>query len=112
MGFPEDQVRELKELCQEVRQAAEGGLPYFLLPNFAIPEGCHPSSLDLLLCAAPRDGYNSRLFFAQQVSSRKSLNWNAQGMRILERNWWAYSWKTRDGLRLAQMFAAHLDALR
>ncbi len=112
MGFPEDQVDELKAVCQEVRQAVEAGLPYFLLPNFALPDACAPNNTDLLLCAAPRDGYSSRLFFGQQVSGRKSLNWNAQGTRILERNWWAYSWKTREDLRLAQMLAAHLDALR
>ena len=59
-----------------------------------------------------RDGYPSRLFFAEKVQSKAvpEPNWNANGARIAERNWHAFSWKTNPNLRLAQMVAAHLRA--
>jgi hypothetical protein len=112
MSFTEEQVAELKQLCQAVRQYEEAGCTYLLLPGLNLPEGCSPSRLDALLCPTPRDGYSSRLFFAERVGSRAQLNWNANGVRIAERNWHAYSWKVSPDLRLAQMVAAHLRALR
>ncbi len=113
MNFPDDQVEELKAMFGGVSRGVEGGVTYFLIPGLALPEGCNPSRTDALLCPTPRDGYNSRLFFADRVQSRQSLNWNAVGVRILERNWNAFSWQVnRPGLRLAQLVSAHLRALR
>jgi hypothetical protein len=112
MSFPDDQVGELKRLCPEARQCDEGGRTYLLLPGLALPEGCSPATTTALLCPTERDGYPSRLFLAERVQSRTPLNWNASGVRILERNWHAFSWKVNPDLRLTQMIAAHLRALR
>ena len=112
MTFPDDQVGELKRLCPTVQQCDEGGRTYLLLPGLALPEGCSPTTTDALLCPTERDGYPSRLFLADRVKSRTPLNWNANGVRILERNWHGYSWKVNPDLRLAQIIAAHLRALR
>ena len=112
MSLPDDQVGELRRLWPEVQQCDEAGRAYLLLPGFALPEGCSPTATDALLCPTERDGYPSRLFFADRVTSRAPLNWNASGVRILERNWQAFSWKVNSGQRLAQMIAAHLRALR
>jgi hypothetical protein len=113
MRFPDDQIEELKAMFGGVGQGVEGGVTYFLLPGLMLPEGCAPSSTDALLCPTPRDGYNSRLFFANRIQSRQSLNWNAVGVRIFERNWNAFSWQvSRQGLRLTQLVSAHLGALR
>ena len=112
MAFPEDQVEELKRLSTCIEQCEEGGRTYLLLPGLYLPEGCSPSRVDGLLCPTERDGYPSRLFFAERVQSRNPLNWNANGVRIAERNWHAYSWKVNPNLRLVQMIAAHLRALR
>ena len=112
MTFPEDQVAELKLLCPNIQHCDEAGRIYLLLPRLSLPEGCSPSTSDALLCPTERDGYPSRLFFAERIKSRTELNWNASGVRILERNWQAYSWKVNPGMRLAQMVAAHLRALR
>jgi|SRR5215213_572825 len=112
MSFPDDQIQELKAMFGSVGQGVEAGVTYFLLPGLTLPEGCTPSSTDALLCPTPRDGYNSRLFFADRIQSRHSLNWNAVGVRILEHNWNAFSWQVnRPGLRLAQLVSAHLGAL-
>lgn len=106
-----DQVEELKKLFPNVNYAEEGGYRYFLIQNLALPEHCAPKSVDVLLCPDLRDGYHSRLYFAEQVNSGKSLNWHVQGIRILERNWFAFSWQLPTGLRMAQMLTSHLRGL-
>lgn len=112
MAFASDQVEELKRLFPNVQRSEEGGCIYFLLPQLRLPERCTPASTDALFCPTARDGYPSRLFFAEQVQCSTKLNWNANGVRIVERNWHAFSWKVNPNLRLAQMVAAHLKAFR
>jgi hypothetical protein len=114
MEFPPDQIEELKTAFTEVFRAEEGGIVYFLIRNLELPTGTVPSVVDVLLCpTADRHGYPSRLFFAQQVKGPRPLNWNTNGVRILERNWCAYSWKINEtGLRLMQILAVHLKALQ
>lgn len=111
MPLPEDEVVELNAMFPGAQSAREGGFVYILLPGVSFTEG----PVDLLFSPMSRgDGYPSRLFFSRQVASRASLNWNAQGVRILDRNWWAYSWKINSptSLRLAQAVAYHLSALK
>lgn len=117
MNFPQEQVEELKQLFSAVEMAEEGGYVFFLIPNLRLPNGCTPETIDALLCPMPRDGYTSRLFFSQKIEKNPppnpALNWNSTDQRILERNWYAYSWKiNRSDLRLAQMVANHLKPLR
>jgi hypothetical protein len=112
MVLAPDQVDELKLLYGEIAQAEEGGLVYLLIKTLVLPPGCTPATSDALLCPMPRDGYDSRLYFASQIQSPTPRNWNGQ-VRILDRNWFAYSWKLNAaGLRLAQMVQMHVQALR
>src|SRR5258708_4081702 len=114
MAWPVDQVEELKKLFGEVQMAEEGGVTFFLFTSLLLPDRCSPQQIKALLCPSPRDGYTSRLFFAQKVivtDATLALNWNSVDQRILEENWQAYSWKiNRTDLRLAQMVADHLRA--
>lgn len=110
MSFPDDQIAELKRLCPDLKQFDEAGRTYLLLLGLNLPTGCSPQRVDALLCPTERDGYASRLFFAERIESTASLNWNAAGVRIGERNWHAYSWKVGPDLRLLPMIAAHLRA--
>ena len=116
MAWPDDQVEELKKLFGEVRLAEEGGVIFFLLESLSLPDRCTPQRVKALLCPSARDGYTSRLFFAQKINvsePTQTLNWNSIDQRILEENWHAYSWKiTRPDLRLAQMVVDHLRALK
>ena len=114
MAIPQDQIEEMKDAFPGILGAEEAGIPYFLIPQLGMPNGVTPASVDVLLCpVADRHGYPSRLFFAQQVQSAKLLNWNTNGVRILERNWFAYSWKiNQPGLRPMQILALHLKALQ
>jgi hypothetical protein len=109
--LPEDELAELKQYYKDVQTAKEGGITYVLLPVALLPSGCVPGNMNLLLCPMPRDGYESRLFFAEPVQCKAGLNWNGN-TRVLERNWIAYSWKVQANLRLLQMVQAHLQALR
>ena len=98
MAFPKDQVAEFKLLCPDVQQCDEAGRTYLLLSGLTLPEGCSPSNLDAPLCPTERDGYPSRLFFADRIKSLTELNWNASGVRILEKNWHAFSWKVNPSI--------------
>lgn len=113
MSFTNEQVEELKRLFPGTTQYQEAGLSYFLIPQLALPKGCQPEKVDALLCSQSRDGYPSRLFFAEKIESSNSRNWNCANARIIERNWHAFSWKVNNpGLRLVQLVLAHLGALK
>lgn len=114
MDLPPDQLLELTAAYPCALKATEGGITYVLIPNLPLPPNNEPPQVDVLLCpTADRHGYPSRLFFAEQVKSQKPLNWNTNGVRILERNWYAYSWKvSQQNLRLMQILALHLRALQ
>lgn len=112
MQFPIDQVEELGEICSGTQQHEEAGVPYFFLPVLGLPDGCSPGRVDALLCPTALHGYNSRLFFAQRLTSPQPRNWNFEA-RILERMWHAISWGIPEtNLRLAQVLALHLRAFR
>jgi hypothetical protein len=112
MTFPGDQVKELAMIFPGTQYGEEGGVGYFQIPDLSLPPGRIPPSCDALLCPSGRDGYASRLFLAQSIATPAGLNWNASNVRVFERNWFAVSWRVRDGLRLVQMISAHLDAFR
>lgn len=111
MIFPQEQIQELIGVYPDVFEAQEGGVVFFLLPNLNLPQGCSPKIVDALLCPTLRDGYNSKLYFSEKITTNKALNWNGN-VRILERNWLSISWQTKSGLRLIQMVSTHLDAFR
>jgi hypothetical protein len=104
------EIEELRLLCESVSRADESGVTFLLLEGLHLPAGCTPSRVDALLCPSPREGYDSRLYFAEQIQAPGSRSWNAH--RILDRNWVAFSWRTQPGLRPAQMVAVHLGGLR
>lgn len=112
--LPQDQIDELKGMYSGLGSIAEAGVQYILIPNLMLPKGCSPERVDALLCPTNRgDGYASRLFFAQRVAGPKVLNWNANGVRIGDRNWHAFSYRIgASAKRLAQMISSHLTALQ
>ena len=117
MEFPQEQITELKGYFGVVEQGEEAGLTYFLIPKFKLPEGCTPTECDVLLSPMPANGYDSRLYFAERIQQAKIpnlyLNWNATDVRILDRNWHAFSWKlTKPNLRLAELVLLHLKPLQ
>lgn len=116
MGLSQSQLEEMKATFgNSLTSVSDAGVEYVLIPSLKLPDGCVPAEVVALLCPTPRDGYESRLFFSVPIRSERTptaLNWNANGVRIAERIWHAYSWKVAAGLRLTQAVAAHLKALR
>ncbi len=108
----EPELRELDLVCAGAKAYSEFERQYILLPQLRLPEGCTPSTVDALLCSDARDGYPTRLFFAQQIASKNSLNWNSQNVLILQKNWFAYSWNYVATGRPIEVLAQHLKALQ
>src|SRR6185312_12293996 len=86
-----DEMVELERLYPGVKRCEEGGALFYYIPILLLPSGCIPTQTEALLCPTPRDGYPSRLYFAQQVQGPVTLNWNTT-CRILEHTWHAFSW--------------------
>jgi hypothetical protein len=116
MDFPKDQIDELTDLYGEASSATEGVFPYILIMGLQMPEGCTPVTVDGLLCPVPRDGYPARLYFSEMIDAPSApfkLNWNGSNAFILGRKWHAFSLNQfPEGLRLAQIVAVFLKALR
>jgi hypothetical protein len=107
-------LAELNLICAGAKEMAECGSAYIFLPALKLPDGCIPKQVDgLLRLSSTNTDYPTRLFFSQIVSSSSALNWNATNVVILQRNWFAYSWKdvTNEG-RPIEIVAQHLRALR
>jgi hypothetical protein len=107
-----EHIDELRALCPEARAWTEAGIDYVYLPSLRLPAGCNPGVVDCLLCIGARDGYENRLFFSAVVNAPTGRNWNTQNVRILERNWFAYSWRVPNGLRPIELLIGHLKGLR
>jgi hypothetical protein len=109
---PEDQVEELRQIHPDLEATEEAGSTYILLKGLKLPDGCSPAQCDALLCPDGHLGYEARLLFAQQVSTKRPLNWHFS-TTLLGRNWQAFSWRLgSNSLRLAQVLAILLDAMR
>ena len=113
MSFPLDQIEELKEFSNDINVCEESGIQFVMLKDLQLPVGCKPEVCDVLLCPTQRDNYNSRLFFSVLVQSPQQRNWTPNTVRIVEKNWYVYSWKVNQtDLRLSQLLLSHLRALR
>lgn len=111
MPLPEEQLLELA-LLGEISVAEEGGTSWVLIQGLQLPSACTPDRTDGLLCPTTRDGYPSRLYFADQIRGPQGRNWNGN-IHVLGRNWYAISWRVPpEGKRLIQILSEHLDALR
>jgi hypothetical protein len=108
----DEHLAELRALCPDARAHLEAGIDYVFLPALRLPDGCVPNSDDCLLCLGPRDGYDNRLFFSHVISCPVPRNWNGQNVRILERNWFAFSWRVPGGGRPIEVLINHVNGLR
>jgi hypothetical protein len=114
MALDQEQVKELKGYYPKLSLVEDGGVEFILISPFLLPPGCDPASVDGLLCPTPWDGYTSRLFLSVKVLHKgPGQNWNANGVMIAGRQWWAVSWKTnQEKLTLLGMVLAHLRAFK
>lgn len=111
MPFNEEEIKELKTIASNISFATEGGYEYILIEKLQLPDGCNPSEVDALLCPTTKDGYESRLFFSSQISGCPSRNWNGN-IRVLDRNWYAFSWRINSQHSLTKTLLLHLNSLQ
>lgn len=111
MSFPQDQIEELKRIAPSLSIAEEGGYTYIYIEKLRLPDGCNPQVVDALLCPTPVPGYNSRLYLSSQITGCPALNWNGL-LRVLDRSWYAVSWRTAQASTLAATLLIHLNAFR
>lgn len=114
MAFDQDQIDELKSCYPNLGAVDDGEKSFILISPLLLPAGCVPQVVDGLLCPFQRDGYPSRLFLSAKITHKgKGQNWNADGVMIAGRKWWAVSWHThKDNQRLLGMVTAHLLAFQ
>ncbi len=115
MNRAPEEIEELNALCEGGATAmTEGPITYFLVPQLAIESENGVVRTDVLLCPVthPSGGYPTRLFLAEKIDRPpKTQNWQVH--QILARNWHTWSWQgISPDLRLAQILAGHLEALR
>ena len=112
------QVAQLKVYCPNLSSFDDGEgeakKTYVLIDGLDLPAGCQPKRVQGLLCPFTRDGYTSRLFLSEKITHNgKGTSWNADGVQIGGRSWWAVSWKTgTENLTLLGMLMAHLKAFK
>ena len=106
----EGQLEELKRFYPDAKLIPEGGINFIYIPELILPLGCTPDKIEALLCPILRDGYPTRLFYSQKIAGIPAKNWNGN-IRICDRSWVSYSWKSRDGMELLEMVRYHLSTL-
>lgn len=106
----DQQFEELQKFYPHAQKALEGGIEFILLPELDLPPNCEPKKIDALLCPVLRDGYHTRLFYSQRINGIPPKNWNGKKY-ICDRNWVAYSWKSKEGMELLEMVRYHLHTL-
>lgn len=113
MDFSENQILELKSIAPDLSIAQDGGYTYIRIDNLQLPDFCKPNVVNALLCPSQKDGYESSLFYSAPITGHlNTRNWNRVGVRILDENWYAISWRVSSGLSLSEMLLIHLSALR
>jgi len=110
MEYPKEQIEDLKRYCKKLSAVTEGGVTFLYLEGLRLPAGCQPAECDALLCPEPKDGYPSRLYFSSQIQGPYTRNWNVSNARIVERNWFAFSWRVEmANPTLSQLLIGHLN---
>lgn len=110
MAYDKEEIEALKRYCEKVYLLSEAGTTFLQLEGLRLPQGCTPAVCDALLCPVERASYPSRLYFAEQITSSFTRNWNATNERIGERNWHAFSWKVSlTNAKLHELLIAHLE---
>ncbi|HEX3718946.1 MAG TPA: hypothetical protein VH595_13335 [Verrucomicrobiae bacterium] len=114
MPLDPKQVEQLKGFYPCLSMLADGGVEFVLISPLMLPEGCSPASVDGLLCPTLRDNYSSRLFLSALVThTGPGQNWNAAGVIIAGRKWWAVSWNTQaQNQTFLEMLLSHLRAFK
>jgi hypothetical protein len=84
------EIEQLEQICPGAQLMREGGLAFAFLPKLKFVSRGTRVALDALLAPQGHSGYDTRLFFEEQLPN--GLPWYAQ--QILGRTWHAISWRS------------------
>jgi hypothetical protein len=115
MAYSQEQVAELKSTFQsDVTEFHEGGIDYLYISELKMPPGCTPSHTNILFCPVPHSGYQSRLFFKDQIRHPSQVpgrpNWQPTQL-ILGQSWHNFSYQGITLSRFSNMVINHLRGL-
>lgn len=110
MSNRDEELAELQRRYPGSKRCEEGGTTFYFIPKLPLPDGCTPAATAAILCPTPRDGYPSRLYFADQIQSVAVRNWNVHPY-ILGQNWHAFSWSNVPELPLTDLVLTYVRAL-
>lgn len=113
---PPDHMAALLAICPGATEKHEAGYRFVFLPALKVPVGERVLVMDALLAVTSHSGYSTRLFLAEQITERPTINGQAANWschQILGRNWWSWSWRdVEPTLPWIQILHAHLGALK
>lgn len=111
MRDPGLELQVLRSVWADAEIVGDGEKKYVLLPKLTVRMAGQARIVAALLRPwANGDGYTTRLFFSERVSS-KGNNWNV--FNILGRTWHACSWQSvPEDLPWLEILASHLRPLQ
>lgn len=113
---PPGHMAALLAICPGATEKHEAGNRFVYLPALKVPIGERVFVMDGLLAVTSHSGYSTRLFLAEQITERPTINGQAANWtshQILGRNWWSWSWRdVESNLPWIQILHAHLRALK
>jgi hypothetical protein len=106
----DDELEELRAVCQEAKPLTDGPLQLIHLRQLQILIGTTKFVVpEALLCLTTHEGYPSRLFLCERPP--KALNWSV--ITVLGRAWHKWSWQgVAANQRPAQILAQLLKAFQ
>lgn len=109
MSGSSEGLHALRRLCSAAEVLEENGLPVVHLPQVRVSSGGATRQVDCLLCPRNRDGYETRLFFSEQLPVNR--NWSS--FNLFGRIWFAFSWQGVSANQAwTDILACHLEAAR
>lgn len=116
MNLPAERLAPLQRVYEGAVPLVDGVYTFVAIPALPVSVGESVRHMDALLCSQEHSGYKTRLFLAEPVEGRQSINGQAANWTehaILGRTWHSWSWQgVLADQPLLQILAAHLQALR
>lgn len=111
---PAAQLIRLRGLCPGAELWTEpgpSGGPLVYLPELKVETAGAVRTIDGLLCPRARDGYDTRMFYSEQLPVSPMRNWAPHV--VMGRGWHAHSWS---GIGADQpwldILASHLETVK
>jgi hypothetical protein len=106
---PEEQLSPIIDLCDHAQLVDETGRKVVFLPSMTFQVGKGEATQDLLFVPFRHSGYDSRLFFAEQLGGNLAVNWTQH--HLLGRVWWAPSFKVNTSLTWRDQILQHIKVV-